>query len=93
MRGVQVQLCKTEDAMWKTCIVKKDANGCRFHPPLIHATHFPVLVRGTNEELGGRFWRSMPQDVLIRHGNPFPPCCGGAALFEFSHLQCLFPLP
>ncbi|GIY27945.1 hypothetical protein CEXT_747401 [Caerostris extrusa] len=53
--------------MWKTRIVRKDANGCRFHhpnPPWVHAP-LTVLLRGTNEELGGRFWRSMPQDVLI----------------------------
>ncbi|GIY27941.1 hypothetical protein CEXT_747371 [Caerostris extrusa] len=68
MRSVQVQLCKTEDAMRKTWIARKDANGCRFHhpPPPMDSSHpFPISVRDTNEEPGGRFWRSMPQDVLI----------------------------
>ncbi|GIY19403.1 hypothetical protein CDAR_414751 [Caerostris darwini] len=35
-------------------------------PSPIGSCHpLPILVRGTNEEQGGRFWRSMPQDVLI----------------------------
>ncbi|GIY27942.1 hypothetical protein CEXT_747381 [Caerostris extrusa] len=71
MRGVQV--CKTQDAMWKSWILMKDANGCRFHhPPFMDSGHpLSLFVRGTNEELGGRFWRSIPQDVLIIHGKPF----------------------
>ncbi|GIY19401.1 hypothetical protein CDAR_414731 [Caerostris darwini] len=65
MRGVQVQLCKTEDAVWVTWIVRKMLMDVDFTiPPSIRAP-LPILLRYTNEELGGRFWRSMPQDVLI----------------------------
>ncbi|GIY27946.1 hypothetical protein CEXT_747411 [Caerostris extrusa] len=42
-----------------------------FTIPMDSCHPLPISVRGTNEDLGGRFWRSMPQDVLIHQWKSF----------------------